>query len=134
MILKYKGYNENWVYEEADIVSHATVFVGKETRDYRKDGIRYNLFYSPEQTQGRDKYKADLSYTKEMHEAVDRLIKNETQCSDDIIYHIDNPFDQLENVVVVILRDKNKNTTYVFERGRGIYILNNNGQTVQRIG
>jgi hypothetical protein len=38
MILQYKGFNNNWVYEEADTIASAVVWVGKETRDYRKGG------------------------------------------------------------------------------------------------
>ena len=41
MILQYKGFNNTWVYEEAEIITSAVVWVGKETRDYRKGGVRY---------------------------------------------------------------------------------------------
>ena len=66
-----------------------------------------------------------------MHKAVDRLIREETHCSDEIVYHIDKPFDQMENVTVVTLNDKNKNVTRVFESG--VYLLNSKGQTVQKL-
>lgn len=123
MILQYKGFNNNWVYEEAETITFAVVWVGQETRDYRKGGIRY------EQKQKLN--QDDLAYAKELHEAVDKLIKKETLCNDDIVYHIDKPFDQMENVTVVSLNDKNKHITRVFESG--VYLLNGKGQTVQRL-
>ena len=136
MILQYKGFNNNWVYEEAEVITSAVVWVGKETRDYRKGGVRYEKKYSelykdgktPEQS---DLNKVDLDYVAEMHKAVDRLIREETHCGDEIVYHIDKPFDQMENVTVVTLNDKNKNVTRVFESG--VYLLNSKGQTVQKL-
>ena len=131
MILQYKGFNNNWCYEEADTITSAVVWVGKETRDYRDGGIRHSLKYSEDYMRGRSKEEVDLAYVKELHEAVDRLIKGETHCCDDIVYHIDKPFDQMENVTVVSLTDKNKNITRVFENG--VYLLNSKGQTVQKL-
>lgn len=129
MVLQYKGFNNNWVYEEAETVTSAVVWVGKETRDYRKGGIRYEKKY--ENLHGKEVGEVDLNYVKEMHEAVDRLIKEETHCGDEIVYHIDKPFDQMENVTVVTLNDKNKNVTRVFESG--VYLLNGKGQTIQKL-
>lgn len=129
MVLQYKGFNNNWIYEEAETVTSAVVWVGKETRDYRKGGIRYEKKY--ENLHGREIGEVDLSYVKEMHDAVDRLIKEETHCGDEIVYHIDKPFDQMENVTVVTLNDKNKNVTRVFESG--VYLLNGKGQTIQKL-
>ena len=129
MVLQYKGFNNNWVYEEAEVITSAVVWVGKETRDYRKGGIRYEKKY--ENLYGREISEADLAYIKEMHEAVDRLIREETHCGDEIVYHIDKPFDQMENVIVVTLNDKNKNVTRVFESG--VYLLNSKGQTIQKL-
>ena len=131
MILQYKGFNNNWCYEEAETITQAVVWVGKETRDYRKGGVRYEKKYLPDYMNGRSKEEVDLCYVKEMHEAVDKLIRKETNCSDEIAYHINKPFDEMENVVVVTLSDKNKYITRVFESG--VYLLNNKGQTVQRL-
>ena len=136
MVLQYKGFNNNWVYEEAEVITSAVVWVGKETRDYRKGGIRYEKKYeelykdgkTPEQS---DLNKVDLDYVAEMHKAVDSLIQDETHCGDEIVYHIDKPFDQMENVIVVTLNDKNKNITYVFESG--VFLLNSKGQTIQKL-
>ena len=123
MILQYKGFNNNWCFEEADTITSAVVWVGKETREYRKGGVRY------EQKQKLN--QDDLAYVKELHNAVDKLIMEETHCDDEIAYHIDKPFDEMENVVVVMLRDRNKDITRVFESG--VYLLNSKGQTVQKL-
>ena len=136
MVLQYKGFNNNWVYEEAEVITSAVVWVGKETRAYRKGGVRYKKKYSELYKDGKtpdqsDLNKVDLDYVAEMHKAVDRLIREETHCGDEIVYHIDKPFDKMENVTVVTLNDKNKNVTRVFESG--VYLLNSKGQTVQKL-
>ena len=128
MILQYKGFNNNWCYEEAETITQAVVWVGKETRDYRKGGIRYEKKYLLD---GNTSEEVDLRYVKEMHDAVDRLIRKETGCSGEIVYHIDKPFDEMENVTVVTLTDRGKNITRVFDGG--VYLLNSKGQTVQRL-
>ena len=134
MILQYKGFNNNWIYEEADTITHAVVWVGKETRDYRDGGARHSLKYSEEYMRGRSKEEVDLAYVNEMHKAVDKLIKEETYCCDDIAYHIGSlRFDEMENVVVITLQDKHKYVTRVFTQGGGVYLLNSRGQTVQKL-
>lgn len=60
-----------------------------------------------------------------------KKVHEETGCGDEIIYHINGRFDNMENVCVVSLKDRNKLTTHVFESG--VYLLNNRGQTVQKI-
>lgn len=133
MILQYKGFNNNWCYEEAETIIFANVWVGKETRDYRKDGMRHKFHTEKLQkcSSEEERESLKLKYVQEMHNAVDKLIKEETNCYDNIVYHIDSRFDDMENVSVVTLMDKNKTITYVFENG--VYLLNNRGQTVQRI-
>ena len=129
MILRYKGFNNNWTYEEAEIITHAVVWVGKEIRDYRD-----SLKYSEDHMRGYKKEEVDLALMREMHEAVDRLIKEETHCCDDIVYHIGpTRFDELENVVVITLQDKNKYVTRVFNPDGDVYLLNSEGQTVQKL-
>lgn len=133
MILQYKGFNNNWCYEEAETIIFANVWVGKETRDYREGGDRYKLHTEKLQEfmTEEERNNLRLKYAQEMHNAVDRLIKQETNCYDNIVYHIEGSFDKMENVCVVTLIDKNKTNTYVFEYG--VYLLNNRGQTVQKI-
>lgn len=117
MILQYKGFNNNWAYEEADTITYAVVGVGEVTRKYRCD-------------RSNDSDEA-LKRVKMMHDEVDKFIDQETNCGDGIIYHIDKPFSEMENVTVVMLRDRNKNITRVFDEG--VYLLNDKGQTVQRL-
>lgn len=117
MILQYKGFNNNWTYEEAETITYAVVYVGEITSKYKSD-------------RSEDRNEA-LKRAKIMHDEVDKLIEQETHCGDDIIYHIDKPFSEMGNVTVVMLRDKNKNITRVFDAG--VYLLNNKGQTVQRL-
>lgn len=135
MILQYKGFKNNWCYIEAETIVWANVWVGKETRDYRKDGIRWkHLQKTLEECQNEEqKSSVSLHYVQEMHNSVNKLIKEETNCYDDIVYHIDGKFDDMENVCVVTLMDKNMANpcTYVFDKP--VYLLNNHGQTVQRL-
>lgn len=116
MVLQYKGFNNNWCYEEADIVTSAIVYVGEVAESYRKR---------------ESEYEDKLLYSEELYKAVNDLIIKETACDDTIEYHTNKLFDQLGNVVVVMLKDRNKNITRVFDSG--VYLLNNHGQTVQRL-
>jgi len=133
MILQYKGFNNNWCYEQANTIVWSNVWVGKETRDYRQGGVRYNLHQAESKDDlGRGIITSDLKYIEEIHKAVDHLIKEETKCADEIVYLVgDKLFVNLENVCVVTLQDKSKYITYVFEKG--VYILNDSGGTVQKI-
>ena len=117
MILQYKGFNNNWTYEEADTITYAVVGIVEVTKKYRRDGSTDSEY--------------ELKRVKMMHDDVDKFIDQETHCGDEIIYHIDKPFSEMDNVTVVMLRDKNKNITRVFDKG--VYLLNNKGQTVQRL-
>lgn len=132
MILQYKGFNNNWCFEESETIVCADVFVGKETRDYRENGSRWKI-HQEELKKCEDANKDNslrLKYAQEMHMAVDELIKKETSCFDDIIYHIEGRFDEMENVCVVIL-NKPRAVTYVFNKTA--YLLNNRGQTVKKL-
>ena len=135
MVLQYKGFNNNWCYTEAETIVWANVWVGKETRDYRKDGIRWKK-HQEELKQCNDANEDSslrLRYAQELQNAVNKLIKDETNCYDDIIYHIDGRFDDMENVCVVSLMDKNMSNPYTCVFNKPVYLLNNHGQTVQRL-
>lgn len=111
--------------EEARQISWNKVDVGEETKDYRVGGIRY-----------QDKKKlnqSDYEYSKELQKAVDKLIRERTGTSKNIniIYHIDCPFDQMEIVSVVLLRNNDFDVVYVFDKTA--YILNSEGKTVQKV-
>ena len=117
MILQYKGFKENWCYEEADQISHANVYVGDVIKEYSKK-----------------EYKDGLEKMSAIHNAVDEHLKKETGCyEEEIIYHIgDNTFTDMKNVCVVMLDDKNKHIARVFYKNTA-YLLNNRGQTIQRL-
>jgi len=133
MILQYQGFKNNWCYTEAETIVLATVWVGKETRDYRKGGCHHNKHIEDrEKCHGKEIADLDLKYAQEMHKAVNKLIKEETNCNDKIIYIINGRFDEMENVSVVTLQRPERAYTYVFS-GIGGYILNNSGKTVQKI-
>ena len=125
MILQYKDFKNNWHMEEARQISWGKVNVEKETRDYRLDGERYKYKLVNSQS--------DESFVKEMHKAVDKLIRQEIGISNniDIIYHINCPFSQMENVSVVVLKNNDFDVAYVFDKT--VYILNSEGKTVQRV-
>lgn len=133
MILQYQGFKNNWCYEEADTIVFAKVWVGKETRDYRQGGTRHKMHTEELKKCNSEKERDSLKlkYVQDMQDAVNKLIKEETNCYDDIVYHTEGRFDEMENVAIVTLMDKNKMVTYVFDDG--VYLLNSRGQTVRRI-
>lgn len=116
MILQYKGFKENWCYEEADQISFANVYVGDIIKEV-----------------SNKEYGDDLLRIKAIHNAVDELLKKETGCYDEeIIYHTEESFLDMKNVCVVMLDDKNKHIARVFSK-KTAYLLNNRGQTIQRL-
>lgn len=116
MILQYKGFKNNWCYEEADQIIFANVYVGDVIEEVLKK-----------------EYGDGLEQARAMQNAVDEFLKKETGCySDEIIYHTEGIFKDIKNVCVVMLNDKNKHTTRVFYKNTA-YLLNNRGQTIQRL-
>ena len=127
MILQYKGFNNNSTYIYADEITFARVYIGKEPKDYAKDGIRYNLY---SENNGTDPYQ-DPSYVQEYHNAINKIIRNETHCDDEIIWVTDKNMLKLDNVTVVMISSKNIVRTYVFDKGA--YMLNDYGKTITRL-
>lgn len=116
MILQYKGFGENWCFEEADRISFANVYVGDVIKEASMKA-----------------YSNDLEKVSAIHNAVDEHLKKETGCYDEeIVYHSDRPFTDMKNVCVVMLDDKNKHIARVFYKNI-VYLLNNRGQTIQRL-
>ena len=116
MILQYKGFNNNWCYEEADIITSATIYLGEVAENYHNK---------------KNEYRNEIAYYDEVYKAINEFIVKETGCENEIAYHTDKQLDKLGNVVVVMLNDRNKNVTRVFENN--VYLLNSKGQTVQRL-
>lgn len=128
MILQYKGFNNNWTYIYADEITFAIVYIGKESDDYVKDGLRYKYYL---EENGADPYK-DIHYIQEGYNAIDAIIKKETHCDDDIIWVTDEKDRfKLQNICVVMISSKNIIRTYAFDNGA--YMLNDSGKTVMRL-
>ena len=139
MILKYYGFNNNWVFEEAEQISQADVYIGDITKKYRKGNSSYHKYYgylfednkTPDE---ETKNSAYLRLVNNLYNDVSKKLEDETKCGSEISYIIgDRELSDLENVSVVTLKDKHKFLTFVFNQHGVAYLLNNRGQTVQRL-
>lgn len=132
MILQYKGFNNNWTYEEADTITYAVVNVDEITSKYRdyKDLDTHDLLSNV----GRKDF--DLQRARKMQNEVDEYIYKQTNAAN-IIYNIGNlKFKDMTSILVVMLDDKNKHITRVFDNvntDTSVYLLNGKGQTVQKL-
>lgn len=116
MILQYKGFNNNWVYEEARSITKANINVGVVIYSYKETTLNE---------------LNDAHYYKDMYKSVEKYIKKETHCSDEIIFHINCNFKELQNVSVITLNDVSKKVTYVFNSDA--YLLNREGQIICKL-
>lgn len=132
MILQYKGFNNNWTYEEADVITYAVVNVDEITSKYRD----YKDLDTHDFLRNVGKREFDLQRTKKMQNEVDEYICKQTNAVN-IDYHIgDIKFKDMTSILVVMLDDKNKHITRVFNNtntNAGVYLLNSKGQTVQKL-
>lgn len=113
MILQYRGFNENWTYEEADSITTATVAITKaeiheDDSDKELEKIRY--------------------FAEQIH----KEIQEATKCNN-MVFITDKPLYSLGYVKLAILREKNKEVTYVFDAFKEVYLLSNSGKTVKRL-
>ena len=117
MILQYRGYKNNWCYEEAEQISYSNINVEDVIKEYSSK-----------------EYNDDLERARAIPNAVDEYLKKETGCyGDEIIYHTGEcSFMDMHNISVVMLGDKNKHITRVFYKNTA-YLLNNRGQTIQKL-
>ena len=122
MILQYKGYNNVWCYEEARHIQWANVELVTIREKFEN---QLSEAKTPE-----DKLQVSLDHSN----AIYHKICDDTNCDlesiNDMTYTC---LTDLNNVCVVMLGDRDVNATYIFEQGRGVYILNGKGQTVHRI-
>ena len=118
MILQYKGFKNNWSFEETETITYAYLNVEDITIKYRG--------YA----------NGDIERAKRMHEEVDDYICKQTNATN-IVYNIgDLPFSEMTNIAVVMLDDKNKHITRVFALGdetNTVFVLNSKGQTVCKV-
>ena len=122
MILQYKGYNNVWCYEEARHIQWANVELVTIREEFEN---KFNEAITPE-----DKLQVTCDHSM----AIYNKICDDTHCDLESINDMTTArLADLNNVCIVHLGDKDVNATYIFEQGRGVYILNGRGQTVQRI-
>lgn len=113
MILQYKGFKDNWTYEEAETITIATVEVTRakiETNDSDEE----------------------LNLIKNISEKIDQEIRDATNCLN-ISYITPKPIYEIGYVKVAMLSDKNKDCAYVFDTNIEVYLLNNSGKTVRKV-
>lgn len=114
MILQFRGYKNNWVYEYAESIAVSTVEISK-AEIHAEDG------------------EEELIIIKDVSSKIEQQIKDGTGCGKDIVYITDKPLYELGYVKVAVLADENKHIAYVFDTNREVYLLNDNGKTVRRV-
>lgn len=115
MILQYKGFRNNWTYEEAENITISTVEVTKLCK-----------------IEGNIDIKLEISEIKELSEKIEQEIREATNCAN-IVYITEQPIYELGYVKVAMLCSKNKEVTYVFDMQKEVYLLNDSGKTVRKI-
>lgn len=113
MILQYKGFNNNWSYEEAETITVATVEVTRAKIEANES-------------------EEELCLIKDISEKIDQEIRESTNCAN-ITYITKKPIYELGYVKVAMLSDKNKDCAYVFDMNTEVYLLNNSGKTVRKV-
>lgn len=132
MVLQYKGFNNNWCYEEANTIIWANVKVDSVLSAFRIGGEKYKQKKIDIDNSENHAREVDLKYSKDMLDFLNKYIIQETHCSDNIIYLIgDKAFTEMTDVCVVSLKDEDKWVTYVLNKDA--YLLNKFGNTVQKI-
>lgn len=113
MILQYKGFNNNWTYEEADSITTSTVAITKA--EIQEENIEKEL--------------EKIGYFSEQ---IRKEIQDATKCNN-MVFITDKPLYSLGFVKIAIMRDKNKEVTYIFDAFKEVYLLSNSGKTVKRL-
>lgn len=116
MILQYRGYKNNWCYEEAERVSSAFVNVDKIIKEAKAQATGDPL--------EQYKFVCDAVF--------DHIDEELGSFDSEKIFHCDKMLYDLTSVCAVMLEDKNKNITRIFS-DTDVYLLNSKGQTVQKI-
>ena len=117
MILQYKGYKHNWVYEEADRIVSTRLNLNDVLGDLTKR-----------------KKNMNLEEIKDENKIIEEYIRNETgDLNGEIDYLLgDNMTNSdLEVITVVMLKDN----IYVFDglSTKEVYLLNNSGKTIAKL-
>ncbi len=114
MILQFRGYRNNWVYEYAESIAVSTLEITKA--DIHAEDS-----------------EEELKIIKDISSKIEQEIRDETGCGKDIVHITDKPLYELGYVKVAVLADENKHIAYVFDTNREVYLLNDNGKTVRRV-
>lgn len=113
MILQYKGYNDSWVYEDADKIAVSTteISIAKITEENAEK---------------------QLEEIRKISEQIEEEIIAATHCIN-ITYLTDMPLWRCGCVNVVTFSDAGKERTYVFDMDKEVYLLSNDGKTVRKM-
>lgn len=113
MILQYKSYNGSWVYEDAEKIAISTteISIAKITEE--------------------DAEK-QLEEMRKISELIEGEIITATGCTN-ITYLTEPPIWRCGYVNVVMLSDRGKERTYVFDMDKEVYLLSNDGKTVRKV-
>lgn len=110
MILQYRGFNKNLVYEEVDGVVTANVSIPTFSEKELGDSDKWN----------------------EAYRSIDEKIRKETNAAN-ISGRTTKPLHEAGEVKVVISRRDGKDEAYLFDVGREVYLLNDKGKTMVRL-
>lgn len=113
MILQYKGYNASWVYEDAEKIALSTVEIS--IADIKEQDTEKQLLE-----------------IRKISELIEEEIITATSCTN-IVYLTDVPLWRCGCVYVVVLSDRGKERTYVFDMDKEVYLLSNDGKTVRKV-
>lgn len=113
MILQYKGYNDSWVYEDAEKIAVSTVEISIAC-------------ITEEDTEKQ------LEEIRKISEQIEGEIIAATSCTN-IAYLTDVPLWRCGCANAVMLSGKGKERTYVFDMDKEVYLLNNDGKTVGKV-
>lgn len=113
MILQFKGFKNNWSYADADLITATVVKITKE------------------KICGNDSVE-ELRLIQEISQKIDCEIRKETNGAN-LTYIFDKPIYECGCAKVVMLSDKNKDVTYVFDMDKEVYLLNDSGKTIRKL-
>ncbi len=113
MILKYLGFNNNWVYEDCDAIETAELDIG-------------NLWKMLDGTMSHGK---EVKKYSDQLRSVINFIESETECPENFEFHCGyNMLTRDSNKIsIVILKDK----THIFNKE--VYLLNGDGKIIVKL-
>ena len=110
MILQYRGFKNNLVYEEVEQVIQSIVNIPKFDEKELSDSDSFARAYRK----------------------IDETIRKETNAAH-ISDRTEKPLSSLGVVKVITAVKKDKEETYLFSMDNEIYLLNNEGKTIRRL-